>query len=119
MKSFNLNEIAWDQVDSDGSKYAFLEGSKDQGRNFTYLFFLPAGMWDRPHMHTGDSRILVLKGELLAATNQSFDKNNVQHFPEGSLVHFPAGQVHYDGANVDTLVLGFGSGPWATVYCDT
>jgi hypothetical protein len=39
--------IVWQRTDSDGTKWAVLEGDKDApGKTFTYAFFLPAGHWE-------------------------------------------------------------------------
>jgi hypothetical protein len=117
MDHFDLNAVAWTEEADDGSKCALLEGDKTSATTgFSYLFFLPAGMWDKPHWHTGPSRILVLKGELRLAMGDSFDKAAAKLFPVNSLIHVPKDAVHCDGAEVDTLILGVAAGPWATRY---
>lgn len=115
MNTFDLINPNWQLVNDDGTKYSLLEGNKDSG-NFTYLFFLPAGLWDRPHWHSGDSRIYVLKGSLKLCFSNHFDISNAKSFNEGSLLLVPRDVVHFDGAETDTTILGFGTAPWSTKY---
>ncbi|MCA3264182.1 MAG: cupin domain-containing protein [Telmatospirillum sp.] len=117
MQSFDLSRIAWQEVAADGSKYALLEGDKTvPGGCFSYLFFLPAGLWDRPHWHTGDARILVLQGALKVGRGPVFDKGATRLYPAQSLLVVPRDEIHFDGADIDTLVFGVATGPWETRY---
>ena len=117
MRSFDLARIAWQETAADGSKYALLEGDKHApSGSFSYLFFLPAGLWDRPHWHTGDARILVLEGALKVGLGPDFDPAATRLYPAMSLLVVPRDQVHFDGADVDTLVFGVAVGPWETRY---
>jgi hypothetical protein len=117
MKDFDLNDIAWQEIAADGSKYALLEGDKTvAGGSFSYLFFLPAGLWDLPHWHTGDARILVLEGALKVGLGPDFDKGATRVHPARSLLFVPRNQIHFDGADIDTLVFGVATGPWETRY---
>ncbi len=115
MLSFDLFDHQWQSINEDGTKYSLLEGSKEHGV-FTYLFFLPAGTWDAPHWHTGDSRIYVLGGQLKLAFSNDFDKSNAYSFNTGSLLFVPRNTIHFDGAETDTTILGFGNSPWSTQY---
>lgn len=115
MRSFNLLNHDWRLINDNGTKYSFLEGDKKSG-NFTYLFFLPAGTWDKPHWHTGDSRIYVLNGSLKLSFSDHFDISRARTFNEGSLVFVPRNVIHFDGAQTDTIILGLGTAPWSTKY---
>ena len=43
VQTWNADNIVWQRTDSDGTKWAVLEGDKDApGKAFTYEFFLPA-----------------------------------------------------------------------------
>jgi quercetin dioxygenase-like cupin family protein len=114
MISFDLNKIEWQEVAEDGSKYVLLEGHKSQTGNFSFMFFCPSGVWDKPHWHTGDARLYVLSGELRFATNANFDTSLASLYPAGSFLYVPANVIHFDGAEIDTLVRGIASGPWST-----
>ena len=116
MDKFDLNCIEWQEINSDGTKYSLLEGSKETGQVFSYAFYLPAGTWDKPHWHTGDARIYVIKGELLACMSDKFEPANAKKVLPGEMLFVTKNTVHFDGAQIDTTVFGVGVGPWATHY---
>lgn len=109
------DSIPWQEVANDGSKYAVLDGDKKAGV-FAYAFFLPAGMWDKPHWHSQDSRVFVAAGVLQLGYGEVFDRAKLGVHPAGSFLSVPANARHFDGANVDTLIFGVARGPWATHY---
>lgn len=115
-KTFDLNSIQWQEISEDGSRYALLEGDKTLPSTFSYAYFLPAGVWDKPHWHTGDAYIFVLQGELHLALSKKFEISNATRYPAGSLICVPKDTIHFDGAEMDTLILGIASGPWGTHY---
>ena len=56
VQTWNADNIVWQRTDSDGTKWAVLEGDKDApGKAFTYAFFLPAGHWEH-HFHNQPKR---------------------------------------------------------------
>jgi hypothetical protein len=111
--------IPWGAPAADGSRFALLDGARDQaGRQFSYAFALPARLWDKPHHHSTTARIFVLKGTLKLGWGPRMDKASARSFPAGSFVVVPAGAVHFDGADEETIILGVASGVWATDYVD-
>jgi hypothetical protein len=119
MQAFDLNLITWQEISADGTRYTLLEGDKqDPEGGFSYLLQLPAGVWDRPHWHTGPARLLVLRGELRLGLGKAFVTEAARSYLAGSMLHVPAHEVHFDGCDVDTLVFGVAQGPWATHYVD-
>ncbi len=109
--------IQWQEVNSDGTKYALLEGRRDvPGQAFTYAFFIPAGVWDGPHAHTADARVVVVKGAMKLGYGSTLDKPHARDFRTGSYLLVPAGAVHFDGADEDTIIIGTAVGPWSTQY---
>jgi hypothetical protein len=113
------DNIPWQEIGADGTKYALLEGRRDRpGEAFTYAFFIPAGFWDAPHWHIADARVAVISGKLKLAYGISFDRAATDVFGPGAFVLVPANAIHYDGADEDTLIIGTAVGPWATIYVD-
>jgi quercetin dioxygenase-like cupin family protein len=111
------DKIVWQQVNADGTKYALLEGRRDEpGVAFTYAFFIPAGVWDGPHSHSADARVVVVKGRLKLGYGRMLDKITAREFPLGAYLLVPAGAVHFDGADEDTIIIGTAVGPWRTQY---
>ena len=118
-QSWTPDTIPWQTAAPNGTKYALLEGVRDQaGSVFTYAFFIPAGVWDTPHWHSTTARVFVLKGALSLGYGTEMDRTRAKTSPAGSLVVVPGGAAHFDGADVDTIIVGVATGPWSTTYVD-
>ena len=117
--SWDAATVAWQDIGQDGTKYALLDGVRDQeGVAFTYAFSIPKGFWDPPHWHTQTARVFVAKGVLHLGYGDRADEAKLQAFPAGSLVIVPANAVHFDGAYEETVIFGCAVGLWETVYVD-
>ena len=109
--------IEWQEFGEDGTKYALLEGVREVAdAPFTYAFFIPASLWDAPHYHSRSARIRVLAGELRLGYGKELDKTRTQTIEVGQDLLVPGEVVHFDGAEVDTIIIGRASGVWATTY---
>ena len=116
VQAWNSEKIVWQRTDSDGTKWAVLEGDKDaQGKAFTYAFFLPAGHWEH-HFHNQDARVAVISGALKVAVGPELDKASAKTYPVGSFLYVPANVQHTMGSDVDTICIGTAVGPWKTHY---
>jgi len=111
---WNSNDIHWQEINSDGSKYAVLEGDRSKPGPFTYAFFLPSGVWEQPHTHTGTARVCVISGTLLLGDGPRLIKANARAMPSGTFFLVAANAPHWEGARGDTLIIGIGIGPWKT-----
>lgn len=113
------DSIPWQRTNPDGTRFALLEGVRDQaGVPFTYAFFIPAGGWDGPHSHAATARVVVARGKLHLGYGRTLDRAAASAFPTGSVVIVPADSVHFDGADEDTIIIGTAIGPWSTDYVD-
>ena len=107
--------IPWQRTEADGSRYAVLEGSRDQpGEPFTYAFLLPDGQWVKAHTHTQAARVVVVKGVLLLGEGSTMDQRKVREVKAGEVFFVPANMPHYEGARGETLIIGTGTGLWKT-----
>lgn len=111
-----IENIAWEQTNTDGTRSATLVGNRSPGVTFTYAFFIPAGFWDGPHSHSADAHLVVARGELRLGYGDQLDREAADHYPTGSFLYVPGGAVHFDGAEQDTVLLGTAVGPWSTEY---
>ena len=117
--AWNTENIPWGEPTSDGTQYALLEGTRDiQGTAFTYAFFIPAGFWDAPHWHSQDARVVVLSGALHLGYGDHLEVNAASIYPAGSYLLVPALARHFDGSDVDTVIIGSAVGVWNTHYVD-
>jgi quercetin dioxygenase-like cupin family protein len=116
---WTLDSIPWQEQAADGSRFALLEGNRDApGEAFSYAFFIPAGGFDGPHAHSTTARVFVARGALKLGYGTAADPAKMTTYPQGSYVAVPAGMVHFDGADVDTIIIGTATGRWATTYVD-
>jgi len=115
--AWTLNDIDWPEPAADGTKYRVLEGSRENG-TFSYAFFIPAGLWDPAHWHSQAARVFVAEGELRIGYGIDSGHADIEVYPAGSFLVVPANAVHFDGAEVDTTILGVASGPWSATYAD-
>lgn len=117
--AWSPDTIAWQRAAPNGTRYALLEGDRDRpGGAFTYAFFIPAGVWDGPHRHSTTARVFVARGTLALGYGDVADHTAARRYPAGSVAVVPGGAVHFDGADVDTVLIGVASGPWSTRYRD-
>jgi hypothetical protein len=117
--SVDPDRIVWSRVNPDGTKFALLDGVRDNpGVSFSYAFFIPAGVWDAAHSHAATARVFVARGALKLGYGGRIDKPKASIFPAGSYLLVPAGARHFDGADVDTIIIGTAIGPWSTDYVE-
>ncbi len=117
LSAWTKDRIVWQEIASDGTRYSLLEGARDApGQPFVYAFFIPAGFWDPAHWHTQTAFVRVLEGTLFLGYGEVFDANALVAHAAGSQVVVPALERHFDGSDVDTLIVGASVGVWATHY---
>jgi hypothetical protein len=111
------DRIEWQEIAPDGTRYSLLSGRRDvPDQPFVYAFFIPAGFWDPAHWHTQTARVRVLEGTLFLGYGEVFDPAALVAHAAGSEVVVPALGRHFDGSDVDTLIVGASVGVWATHY---
>ncbi len=111
--------IPWQRAAANGTRFSLLEGQRERpGGSFTYAFAIPAGVWDSPHRHSSTARVFVTSGALSIGYGTAADHAKAVRYPAGSVVVVPAGAWHFDGSDVDTVIVGVAQGPWSTVYLD-
>jgi quercetin dioxygenase-like cupin family protein len=114
-----METIPWQAVAANGTRFSLLEGTRNQpGAPFSYAFFIPAGTWDGPHWHSTTARVFVAKGSLRIGYGEHVDRAAAKTYPAGSYVIVPAHAVHFDGADMDTVIIGVATGVWSTTYLD-
>jgi quercetin dioxygenase-like cupin family protein len=75
------------------------------------LRWLPGNM-SRPHFHPNDRFFVVIEGTWWLGTGEKFDPDSTVPVPAGTYVIHHAGQVHYDGAKDQPVVIQvWGMGP--------
>jgi hypothetical protein len=74
----------------------------------------------RPHYHTMDRWVTVIKGTWWGGTGKVFRAKEMKPMPAGSVMFHPAYFIHYDGNqdNGETIVQIMGYGPVTTVQVE-
>jgi len=113
-QAWDARSISWQKVDSDGTKWAILEGRSDvPGEAFTYAAFIPAGFHDF-HSHGSDARVAVVQGVLKVSFGDTLDLEHLKPYPVGTFLYVPANAKHTMAADEDTIIIGTAAGPWHT-----
>ena len=113
-QAWDARSINWQKVDSDGTKWALLEGRSDvPGEAFTYAAFIPAGFHDF-HSHGSDARVAVVQGVLKVSFGDTLDLEHLKPYPVGTFLYVPANAKHTMAADEDTIIIGTAAGPWHT-----
>ena len=109
-------KIEWKSSGAVGSgPMAFLDGNPSEPGIYVLRVNFPPNVFSRPHRHKEDRHIVVLKGTWYMGTGDEFDPSKAVAMPVGSYVKHPAGEVHWDGAKDEEVVLQIvGFGPSAT-----
>ena len=76
----------------------------------------PRGLMSLPHYHAEDRHATVLQGTWYTGVGDRFDPSATVGIGPGSYMMHPAGEVHFDGAkDEDVIVQIVGYGPSTTV----
>jgi hypothetical protein len=115
------DQIAWKAVpDSPGVMAATILGDPNKPGPYIVRYQFPPHVMDRPHTHSQDRYVTVLKGTWSTGTGPTFDPAKAIPLPPGSLMKHPAGGLHWDGSNSDETVIVqiMGQGPVVTRQLD-
>lgn len=114
----NPEDMVWEQFSGPGStSVVTLDGNSSQEGAYAMRIKFPPNLFSRPHVHAEDRYFVVLEGTWYMGTGPDFDTSKAIAVPAGSFVKHPAGQVHWDGAMDEEVVLQVvGFGPGSTVW---
>lgn len=108
--------MKWKQFSGPGStSVSVLEGDSTKPGVYVMRIKFPPNLFSRPHTHKEDRHIVVLKGTWYMGKGPDFDVSKAIAVPAGSYVKHPAGEVHWDGAKDEEVILHMtGVGPGDT-----
>jgi quercetin dioxygenase-like cupin family protein len=113
-KAINIQlpkEIKW-VATAGGSEQAVLAGDPSKPGLYVVLTKWLPNRNSRPHSHPNDRFITVLKGTWWVNTGSNYDPAGMKPVPAGSYVVHYGGQIHYDGAKDEEVILEIvGMGP--------
>ena len=106
-------DITWETVPGYPAGYqrAMLEGQTNASVPVTYRVRLPGQFRFKPHIHSWDEHVTVLKGTWYVGFGKRFDESRMEKFEAGSFVIIPGGIPHYVLTHDETIVQVHGVGP--------
>ncbi len=109
------DRIQWQRLESDGTKYAVLDGSRDTpGQPFSYAFYMPGGVWVKAHHHTQQAHVTVVQGKIKLGFGRKLDKKQSVELKTGDFFIVRAGEPHFEGSDEPCLIVGTALGGWKT-----
>jgi len=80
--------------------------------------FLP-GDRGRPHTHSGELHVTVVRGRVFLNWGTRFDTTGARLLAPGDFVVLPAGRAHFEWVDEPTEIHVQGVGPVSTAYVDS
>lgn len=110
-------DVKWVRdTDGSGVERATIFGDPSKPGIYVVRIKFPRGVMSMPHYHREDRHAIVLSGTWYTGTDSTFAPEKTKGLPPGSYMFHPAGEVHYDGAKEEEVVLQIvGYGPTSTV----
>jgi hypothetical protein len=109
-------EVQWKEAPGySGVKMAVIAGDPSKPGVYVVRVWFPPGVMSRPHFHPDDRYAIVIKGTWWTGTGETFDPRATKPVKAGGFMKHPAGQVHFDGAKDEEVILQLiGQGPGGT-----
>jgi quercetin dioxygenase-like cupin family protein len=103
-----------------GPQMATLVGDQSKPGFYIVLLKLQPHQMSHPHFHKYDRYVTVLSGTWWVGTGTKFEPDKMVPMPAGSFVTDLAGQVHYDGAKDQPVIIEIaGQGPVTMTPAET
>ena len=107
-------DIPW-RVTGPGQEYAYLVGDPAKPGPYVVLVRWQPNSFSRPHFHSSDRWVTVIKGTWWSSSSSTFDPATSYPYPAGSFVTDLAGKMHWDGAKGEEVIIQIvGMGPVMT-----
>lgn len=108
-------EIEWQRIEKNGSKYAVLEGDRNKpGAPFSYAFWMPGGVWVPGHCHSQQAHVTVVQGRLRLGFGRRLDRSKTTTLRPGDFFIVRAGEPHFEGSDEECMIVGVALGGWVT-----
>ena len=113
------DQVDWQFASQFGAWTVNLVGAPDQEGLYIQRIKFPPNTMSRPHFHDQVRYATVIKGTWNVGFTKEFDPANTIAVPAGSFMVHPVGEIHYDGARDEEVIVEIrGFGPVATTRVD-
>ncbi|HEY4303088.1 MAG TPA: cupin domain-containing protein [Gemmatimonadaceae bacterium] len=97
-----------------GVEMALVDGNPQGAGDFTFAMRFKAGGIIPPHFHPGETRVLVVRGEVRVGFGDEPDTLHARVIGPGGFAAIPAEAHHFEAGKTDALVFLTGPGPLKT-----
>jgi len=121
MRIVRAEDVRWHaDPAAPGLQSAVIEGDPAvAGRPYVLRVKFAPGTFSPPHFHPEARYVVVLKGTWWVGAGPKWDREATTPLPPGSFVVHHAGQIHYDGAKDEEVILQImGIGPTGLIRVD-
>lgn len=108
-----LDSLQWRAAGS-GVEMALVDGNPQSSGDFTFAMRFKAGAIIPPHFHPGETRVLVVRGEVRVGFSDEPDTLHARVIGPGGFAAIPANAHHFEAGKTDALVFLTGPGPLKT-----
>lgn len=109
----DLDSLQWRQAGA-GVEMALVDGNPQSTGDFTFAMRFRAGGIIPPHFHPGETRVLVVRGEVRVGFGDEPDTTRARVIGPGGFAAIPANAHHFEAGKSDALVFLTGPGPLKT-----
>jgi quercetin dioxygenase-like cupin family protein len=75
---------------------------------------MPGGVWVKPHTHTQQAHVVVVKGSIKLGYGTKMDPSKTMELKAGQFFIVRAGEAHFEGSDGECLIIGTALGGWKT-----
>ena len=108
-----LDSLQW-RAAGPGVEMALVDGNPQASGDFTFAMRFKAGGIIPPHFHPGETRVLVVRGEVRVGFGDEPDTLAARVIGPGGFAAIPANAHHFEAGKTDALVFLTGPGPLQT-----
>jgi quercetin dioxygenase-like cupin family protein len=109
----DLDSLQW-RAAGPGVEMALVDGNPQSTGDFTFAMRFKAGGIIPPHFHPGETRVLVVRGEMRVGFGDTPDTLHARVIGPGGFAAIPAEAHHFEAGKTDAIVFLTGPGPLKT-----
>ena len=109
-RASNIDSLKW-QPSGIGITSEVLDGNPDGPGEFTIAFHMKRGSFFAPHWHPGETRFVVVSGEIQLGFGDQLDTSSATTVHAGGIGIIPATAHHFEAAKSDATLVLYGPGP--------
>jgi quercetin dioxygenase-like cupin family protein len=114
-RTHNPDSLVWRSM-SPGVEQALVDGTPASPGQFAIAIRFRAGGVIQPHWHPGETRVVVIRGDVWVGFADEPDTAHTKTIGAGGFAVVPAEAHHFEGARTDAMIIITGVGPLKTTF---